>query len=159
MFNGGSGFPVTVAGKQVASRFIFATLAGTIEGWPTPPPAAASTTTAIDGSASHSVFTGLAISADNSTLYAADFANGKVDMWDSSWQPITTPGAFVDPYMVPGSHYAPFGIQTLNGSVFVDLRRAARDARAGGTRPRSRSRRPVLADRGVPAPGGGAAAT
>ena len=119
VFNGGTGFPVTVAGKQVASRFIFATLAGTIQGWPTPPPAAASTTTAIDSSPSHAVYTGLAISADNSMLYAADFANGKVDMWDSTWTPVTTPGAFVDPYLMPGSHYAPFGIQTLNGSVFV----------------------------------------
>jgi uncharacterized protein (TIGR03118 family) len=119
VFNGGTGFTVPVAGKPVASRFIFATLAGTIQGWPSPPPAAASSTTAIDNSPSHAVYTGLAISADYSTLYAADFANGKVDMWDSTWAPITTPGAFVDPFLTPSSHYAPFGIQTLGGSVYV----------------------------------------
>jgi uncharacterized protein (TIGR03118 family) len=117
VFNGGTGFPVTVDGKQVAARFIFATLAGTIQGWPTPPPAATTTTTAVDSSASHAVYTGLAISGN--TLYAADFANGKVDVWDSSWAPITTPGAFQDPYLPSYLHFAPFGIQAANGSIFV----------------------------------------
>jgi uncharacterized protein (TIGR03118 family) len=109
VFNGGTGFPVTVAGKQVASRFIFATLAGTIQGWPTPPPAATSTTTAIDSSPSHAVYTGLAISADNSTLYAADFANGKVDVWDSAWTPVSTPGAFRLPSPATRCRTSPVG--------------------------------------------------
>jgi len=117
VFNGGTGFPVMVAGKPVASRFIFATLSGTIQGWPTPPPAAATTTTAIDSSASHAVYTGLAISGN--TLYAADFANAKVDVWDSTWAPVTVPGAFQDPYLPSWLGYAPFGIQAANGSIFV----------------------------------------
>jgi uncharacterized protein (TIGR03118 family) len=117
VFNGGTGFPVMVGGKPVASRFIFATLAGTIEGWPTPPPAATSSTTAIPRSAANEVYTGLAISGD--TLYAADFANGRVDVWDSTWAPITTPGAFRDPYLPSWLGFSPFGIQALNGSIFV----------------------------------------
>ncbi len=118
VFNGGTGFPVMSGGKPVASRFIFATQAGTIEGWPTPPPVTTASVTAIPA-AGNAIFTGLAISADFSTLYAADFANGKVDVWNSTWAPVSTPGAFTDPYLKPGMGYAPFGIQALNGSIFV----------------------------------------
>ena len=81
VFNGGTGFPVMSGGKPVAARFIFATQAGTIEGWPTPPPVTTATVTAIPA-AGNAIFTGLAISADYSMLYAADFANGKVDVVD-----------------------------------------------------------------------------
>ena len=105
-------------GKPVAARFLFATQAGTIEGWPTPPPVTTASVTAVPAAGS-AIFTGLAISADYSMLYAADFANGKVDVWDSTWAPVSTPGAFTDPYLQPSQHYAPFGIQALNGSIFV----------------------------------------
>jgi uncharacterized protein (TIGR03118 family) len=118
VFNGGTGFPVMSGGKPVTSRFIFATQAGTIEGWPTPLPVTTASVTAIPA-AGNAIFTGLAISADYSTLYAADFANGKVDVWDSTWAPVSTPGAFTDPYLNPSQHYGPFGIQALNGSIFV----------------------------------------
>jgi uncharacterized protein (TIGR03118 family) len=117
VFNGGSGFLVSNGTTDVPARFIFATLSGTIQAWPSPPPAAVSTTTKVDNSASHAVYTGLAISPDNGTLYAADFANAKVDMFDSTWAPSSTPGAFSDPYLPAG--YAPFGIQALNGEIFV----------------------------------------
>jgi uncharacterized protein (TIGR03118 family) len=117
VYNPGSGFPVSNGTTDVPARFIFATLSGTIQGWPTPPPAATAATVKADLSASHAVFTGLAISPSGSTLYAADFANGMVDTWDSTWKPTTTPGAFSDPSLPKG--YAPFGIQVLNGEVFV----------------------------------------
>jgi uncharacterized protein (TIGR03118 family) len=114
--NTGTGFLVSNGTKDVPSKFIFATLAGTIQAW-TAPPAAAVSTTKADSSATHASYTGLAISADDSTLYAADFANGKVDQWDSAWNPIVAPGAFVDRHLPRG--FAPFGIQTLAGNVFV----------------------------------------
>jgi uncharacterized protein (TIGR03118 family) len=117
VFNGGTGFLVSNGTTDVAARFIFATLAGTIEAWPTPPPAGTITLPKVDESASHAVFTGLAISPDNSTLYAADFSLGKVETFDSTWASTSMPGAFVDPYLPAG--YAPFGIQVLNGEVFV----------------------------------------
>jgi uncharacterized protein (TIGR03118 family) len=118
VFNGGSGFLVSNGTTDVAARFIFATLAGTIQAWPTPPPAGTVTLPKVDDSASHAVFTGLAISPDTSTLYAADFANGQVDMFSSSWASSSTPGSFQDPYL-PAGYYAPFGIQALNGEIFV----------------------------------------
>src|SRR5262245_59052586 len=59
------------------------------------------------------IFKGLAI-AEPSTgqplLYAADFHNARVDVFDGAWQNVTQPGSFVDP-MLPDD-YAPFGIQT-----------------------------------------------
>jgi uncharacterized protein (TIGR03118 family) len=120
VFNGGTGFSVMSGGKSVPSLFIFATQAGTIEGWPPPPPLppVTASVTAIPA-AGNAIFTGLAISADYSTLYAADFANGKVDVWDSTWAPVSAPGAFTDPYLNPSQHYGPFGIQQANGSIFV----------------------------------------
>ena len=38
-------------------------------------------------------------------------------MFDGSWTPVNTPGAFVDPKLP--KHYGPFGIQTIGDRVFV----------------------------------------
>jgi uncharacterized protein (TIGR03118 family) len=116
VFNGGSNFKVSTGTSSVTSRFIFATLSGKIYGWPAPPPAGTVTFPGVDNSASHAAYTGLAINGE--TLYAADFANGKVDVFDSSWAPISTPDAFVDPYL-PDPSFHPFGIQVAGGNVFV----------------------------------------
>src|SRR6185437_13834130 len=61
------------------------------------------------------VFKGLAIAGDR--LYATDFHNGKVDVFDGSFGDVNTPGAFVDPSIPAG--YAPFGIQNIGGDIFV----------------------------------------
>ena len=72
---------------------------------------------------SGAVFKGLAISngASGPRLYATDFAQGaghsRVDVFDGSWNPVNTPGAFVDPRLP--KHYGPFGIQTIGDRVFV----------------------------------------
>jgi uncharacterized protein (TIGR03118 family) len=117
VFNGGSDFKTPVGSNTgLASRFIFATLSGKIYGWPTPPPAGTVTNVGVDNSASHAVYTGLAISGDS--LYAADFANGRVDVFDGNWAPVVVPGAFTDPSL-GGSSFHPFGIQVAAGRVFV----------------------------------------
>ena len=48
-------------------------------------------------------------------LYATDFHNGRVDVFDASFKPVTA--AFTDPKLPKG--YAPFGIQALGTSIFV----------------------------------------
>jgi uncharacterized protein (TIGR03118 family) len=65
------------------------------------------------------VYKGLAIgsTAAGNQLYAADFHNGRVDVFNGSFQVINTPGAFVDPNLPAG--YAPFGIQNLGGWIYV----------------------------------------
>jgi uncharacterized protein (TIGR03118 family) len=99
------------------SRFIFDSEDGTISAWRGPPDAL-TTVTVPDA-----VFKGLAISngASGPRLYATDFAQGpghsRVDVFDGSWNPVNTPGAFVDPRLP--KHYGPFGIQTIGDRVFV----------------------------------------
>jgi len=97
------------------SNFIFDSEDGTISAWRIGSTAALVTVPASGGA----VFKGLAISngASGPRLYATDFANGQVDVFDGSWNPVNTPGAFVDP-MLP-KHYSPFGIQTIGDRVFV----------------------------------------
>jgi uncharacterized protein (TIGR03118 family) len=65
------------------------------------------------------VYKGLAIdSATAGTLlYATDFHNGKVDIFDSSFHAVTIAGAFTDPALPAG--FAPFGIQNIGGTIYV----------------------------------------
>ena len=98
------------------SNFIFDSEDGTISAWRSPSAAAL---VKVDLSSSDAEFKGLAISngASGPRLYATDFANAKVDVFDGSWNPVNTPGAFVDPDLPKG--FAPFGIQTIGSRVFV----------------------------------------
>jgi uncharacterized protein (TIGR03118 family) len=97
------------------SNFIFDSEDGTISAWRSPSTAALVTVNMPGAN-----FKGLAISNGPSgpRLYAADFAgDGKVDVFDGGWNPVNTPGAFVDPDLPKG--FAPFGIQTIGTRVFV----------------------------------------
>jgi len=98
------------------SNFIFDSEDGTISAWRGPSKGALVT---VDMSSSNAEFKGLAISngASGPRLYATDFANGKVDVFNGSWTLVNTPGAFVDPNLPNG--FAPFGIQTIGSRVFV----------------------------------------
>jgi uncharacterized protein (TIGR03118 family) len=115
-------------GHSGAARFLFATEDGTIRGWsPAVPPPPLSTQTFVgpndaDQSGAGAIFKGLAIASDH--LYAADFHNAKVDVFDSSFHLI--PGGFVDPKLPHG--YAPFGIQTIGGNIFVTYAKQDEDA-------------------------------
>jgi uncharacterized protein (TIGR03118 family) len=62
-------------------------------------------------------FKGLAINnanTSNPVIYAADFTQNKVEMFNSSFQQI---GAFTDHDLPPG--FAPFNVQQLNGLIYV----------------------------------------
>jgi uncharacterized protein (TIGR03118 family) len=109
VFNGSSDF----GGKL----FIFATEDGTICGW-----AGADGTTAIrevDNSGSSAVYKGLAIGNNGSAnyLYATNFNAGTVEVYDSSYSLVNLSGSFTDPSIPSG--FAPFGIQNINGVLFV----------------------------------------
>jgi uncharacterized protein (TIGR03118 family) len=99
-----------------ASNFIFDSEDGTISAWRIGSTAAL---VKVDMSSSGAVFKGLAISngASGPRLYATDFANGRVDVFDGGWNQVNTPGAFVDPGLP--QNYGPFGIQTIGDRVFV----------------------------------------
>ncbi len=114
VFNGGAGFEVA-AGKSAA--FIFATEDGTISGWNS-----TTGTTAIikvDNSSSGAIYKGLALAPNGSDsfLYAANFYAGTIDVFDSTYAPVTMAGAFTDPDIPAG--FAPFNIQNLGGNLYV----------------------------------------
>ncbi|HYY51654.1 MAG TPA: TIGR03118 family protein [Myxococcales bacterium] len=121
VFNGGAGFVVHSGASAAPARFIFATEDGKIAGWaPTvPAPGSTQATVAVDNSAAGSVYKGLAIAstAAGAFLYATDFHNGAVDVFNSAFVRVNVPGAFTDRSLPAG--YAPFGIQTIGARVFV----------------------------------------
>jgi uncharacterized protein (TIGR03118 family) len=131
VFNGSAtDFVVTQNGTSGAARFLFATEAGTILGWsPT-----VNATTAIPGverSKQKAVYKGLATLNDR--LYATDFHNDRVDVFDASFKLLPPAGAFRDTKLPKG--YAPFGIQAFSGKIFVSYAKqdkARHDDVAGG---------------------------
>jgi len=121
VFNGGSGFMVSDGTHSGPATFIFSTESGVLSGWnhAVPPPASTQALTGVDRSGVGAVYKGLAIAstAAGDQLYAADFHNARVDVFDSSFNLLSTPGAFVDD-KIP-RRYAPHGIQNINGTIFV----------------------------------------
>jgi uncharacterized protein (TIGR03118 family) len=113
----GTGFNVTSGGHTGSSVFIFATEDGTISGWsPTVDPA--SSVLAVDNSqgGTGAVYKGLAIAQtdDGTFLYAANFRNGTVDVFDQNFKQVNS---FTDPKVPAG--YAPFNVQVLDDHLFV----------------------------------------
>jgi uncharacterized protein (TIGR03118 family) len=72
-----------------------------------------------DLSGEGAVFKGLAISQTSAgpRIYATDFHNRQVDVFDGSWTQIKSPFAFIDP-TIP-SDYGPFGIQAIGSRIYV----------------------------------------
>jgi uncharacterized protein (TIGR03118 family) len=69
---------------------------------------------------SNAVFKGLAIATSPKAgpeLFAADVANGTVDVFGKDFNLLTTPTEFRDP-KIPAD-YAPYGIQNLGGKIYV----------------------------------------
>ena len=91
-------------------RFLFATEDGLIVGWS----GGTQGLVRVDNSVSAS-YKGLAIL--NGTIYATNFANGKIDVFDSNYSPVNPPGGFTDPNLPAG--YSPFGIQEIGGFIYV----------------------------------------
>lgn len=120
VFNGSAQFVLTAGGASGVSRFIFATEEGMIAAW-SPIVDQTHALRVIDNSAATgAVYKGLALSANGtgSLLYAADFHNNRIDVFDGTFAPVTlSTGAFTDPNLPVG--FAPFGIQAINGNIYV----------------------------------------
>jgi uncharacterized protein (TIGR03118 family) len=125
-------FTVTANAVTAASRFIFASEGGTISAW-APTVSATTAVTVYDGSASGTNYKGLAIATSGTTtlLYATDFKNKKVDVFDKTFTKITASGGFTDSTLPAG--YAPFGIQavTIGGTPVIVVTYASQNV--GGT--------------------------
>jgi uncharacterized protein (TIGR03118 family) len=140
---GQGAFPIkgvdrTGAATTAPAVFLFATEDGTILGWNpnvdvVPPPTGfagpngASTHAIIAVTKAGAIYKGLAIAMpmlgspplSTPLLYATDFHDGTVDVFDASFgTPSTLPaGAFTDPTLPRG--YAPFNIAPIGGEMFV----------------------------------------
>jgi uncharacterized protein (TIGR03118 family) len=138
VFNGSAtDFMVTSAGKTGAARFIFTGEGGMIAGWsPTVDPKNTVTMyPAAGGDSGGAKYKGLAIAKNGtaSFLYATDFHNNKVDVFDTTFAKQTlAAGAFTDPKLPAG--YAPYGIQAIangaGGAAQIYVSYAKQDAAA-----------------------------
>ncbi len=115
---------MSTASGSGPSFFIFATEDGTISGW-NPNADLTHAILAVDRSTVGlgAVYKGLAIAsnASGTFIYATNFRFGTVEMFDSSFNLV---GSFTDPKLAntcpePNQCYAPFGIQTINGNLYV----------------------------------------
>jgi uncharacterized protein (TIGR03118 family) len=117
VFNGGSGFVVNNGAGTSSARFIFDSEDGTISAFRGVP--VVTVVPNAQAPAHGAIYKGLAIDSDTNGqfLYAADFHNGAVDIFDSAFHAVSIPGAFTDPDLPPG--FAPFGIQNIDGTIYV----------------------------------------
>ena len=94
------------------ARFIFAGTDGVISGWNT-----GNAAELVLNDAPDAVYTGLAIAADGTAnfIYAANFKEHKIDVYDKDWQEVDKP--FTDPAIPSG--YSPFNIQNIGGKLYV----------------------------------------
>jgi uncharacterized protein (TIGR03118 family) len=133
VYSGGTGFKITNGPLSAPARFLFAAEDGTISGWSSavqPPPPTHSFIVVPNAAApAHgAIYKGLAVAstASGDFLYAADFHNNHVDVFDSSFHPVTVPAAFIDPRLPKG--FAPFGIQNIAGKILVSYAKQDDDA-------------------------------
>ncbi len=122
--------PCSVATCPAA--FIFSSITGNIVGW-NPSAGPNSTTGVIAATRSGHVYTGLANGSNSggNRLYAADFANGNIDVFDGTYADTTTTGGFADPTIptTAGNTYHPFNIQNIGGSLYVMYAKVGTDGR------------------------------
>ena len=126
--NTSSEFVITgSSGATSAARFIFDGEDGAISGWNGGPSSGVEAT-----SQNGAIYKGLAIGSVTSGgtthnfLYATDFHNNHVDVYDGSFDLQTWAGAFVDPGLPAG--FAPFGIQNIAGTIYVTYAKQDADA-------------------------------
>jgi uncharacterized protein (TIGR03118 family) len=116
--------PGACASAPCGANFLFASITGNITGWDPNAPTAGSTTAVIAASQPGHVYTGLAY-ANNGVanfIYAADFANGRIDVFNTAFalQPLAS-FPFADPTIptTMGNTYHAFNIQAIGGSLYV----------------------------------------
>jgi uncharacterized protein (TIGR03118 family) len=112
IFNGTTDFAITNGVTTAPAQFVFNGEGGTLLAWSQSIDPANAMIVYDDG-AGGAVYKGLAIASNGAAnfLYATDFHNGKVDVFDAQFRKVTAPGGFADPQLPAG--YAPFGIQAV----------------------------------------------
>jgi uncharacterized protein (TIGR03118 family) len=120
VFNGTPGFVVSSGTASGPAVFLFNSEGGQVTGWnPGVPPPPPSTQAQVGASVPDAIYKGLAIASagDGTFLYAADFHNGRIDVFDSSFTLVHLSGSFSDDEIPAG--FAPFNVQALGGLLYV----------------------------------------
>jgi len=112
VFSGGKGFKLSNGG---GAAFLFVGEDGVLSGWNG---AANTRALVIKNNAGAAEYKGLALAANGGAnfIYAANFQTGKVDVWDTTFAPVTWM-PFNDPGLPAG--YAPFNIQAIGSWLYV----------------------------------------
>jgi uncharacterized protein (TIGR03118 family) len=116
-FNDSADFQVTGSGGTQPARFLFDNLAGQISAWnPTATPGDA----VVEASTQGAVYTGLALwrTPLGNFLLAADFAGGKIDVFDSQFRPVKLPAGFFSDPAIPAG-FTPYNVFTIGADVYV----------------------------------------
>jgi len=117
VYNASSDFAAPVGPLPTPSMFIFSGEGGTIAAWGLPN--LNSAVTVYDDGDGGAVYTGLALASNGTAnfLYAADFHNDKIDVFNGRYEKVTAPGGFVDPGLPAG--YGPYNIQAIGDALYV----------------------------------------
>ncbi len=99
-----------------SALFLFGTLDGTIAAWNANTPEAV---TVVNNSSAHAAYTDIALDTNltGTFMLAANFAQGTVDVFDSTFAPAHLAGSFADPQLPTG--YSPFGIHSIGTKIYV----------------------------------------
>jgi uncharacterized protein (TIGR03118 family) len=129
-FNGGTGFEVA---PGIPARFIFATLNGTISGWNSTQADPTLAVLKVDNSGTAG-YTGLTLASKGGGdfLYAANFLQDKIEVFDSTFTAVSLPEGAFSVKGVP-SNLAVFNVQLIGESLYVTY--APTNVFAGGTGP------------------------
>jgi uncharacterized protein (TIGR03118 family) len=117
LFNPTSGFLVTPGDPSTKAFFIFAGATGTISAW-NPNVDRFHAILKVDNFPQAS-YTGIALGTNSAGtfLFAANFPQGRIDVFDSTFASATLAGTFTDPIVPTG--FGPFNIENINGMLFV----------------------------------------
>jgi uncharacterized protein (TIGR03118 family) len=112
VFNNTTDFIIPASGTP--AKFIFASENGKIYAWNS----GDSAMTVVNRTAWNSVYKGLELANDggDNFLYATDFRNSKIDVFDKSFNLVTTK-PFIDP-MIP-SGFGPFNVRLIDSVLYV----------------------------------------
>jgi uncharacterized protein (TIGR03118 family) len=113
-----SDFVISEGRRSAPASVIFATEDGTIAAW-NPKVDKHHAVIAVDNSAEGAVYKALTLGSNDqgNFIYATNFHDGTVDVFDSSFHQVQLAGSFTDPNLPAG--FAPFGIKNVNGTLFV----------------------------------------
>jgi uncharacterized protein (TIGR03118 family) len=115
----GTGFPISEGNATDDSIFIFDTESGALLGWSFNVDQSKAIV-AVDNSAKGAAYKGLAYDPTDVLLFAADFTNNKVEVYNKTWKRV---GAFTDSTLP--KRFAPFNVAWLNGKLYVAFAKRA----------------------------------